>query len=100
MIALSPARVRCWAKSPRTEKRMPRCILSARVSTEDQAASGLGIDAQIHACRVWAERAGRPVVGPFVDDGVSGATGLDKRPALLEALAQLEPGDVLLVAKR
>src|SRR3954471_9833366 len=78
---------------------MPRCILSVRVSTEDQASSGLGIEAQIHACREWARRAGLAVVGPFVDD-VSGASSLDKRPGLLDAVARLEPGDVLLVAKR
>lgn len=78
---------------------MPRCILSARVSTEDQASSGLGIEAQIHACRLWAERAGLAVVGPFVDEA-SGASGLDKRPGLLAAVARLEPGDTLLVAKR
>src|SRR3954453_12677148 len=78
---------------------MPRCILSVRVSTEDQAASGLGIEAQIHAGRLWADRAGLAVVGPFVDD-VSGAGGLDKRPGWLAAVARLEPGDVLLVAKR
>src|SRR3954451_8751994 len=78
---------------------MPRCIVSARVSTEDQGASGLGIEAQIHACREWARRAGLAVVGPFVDD-VSVASGLDRRPGLLDAVARLEPGDVLLVAKR
>jgi DNA invertase Pin-like site-specific DNA recombinase len=79
---------------------MARASIYARVSGDDQAASGLGVDAQIHACRAWAVREGRGVVGPFVDDGVGGATGLDRRPALLEAVAQLEPGDVLLVAKR
>src|SRR3954452_20585040 len=78
---------------------MPRCILSVRVSTEDQAASGLGIEAQVHAGRLWADRAGMVVVGPFVDD-VSGESGLEKRPGLLDAVARLEPGDVLLVAKR
>src|SRR3954467_2979770 len=78
---------------------MPRCILSVRVSTEDQAASGLGIEAQVHACREWARRAGLAVVGPFVDDA-SGAAGGDRRRGLLDAVAGLEPGDVLLVAKR
>lgn len=47
-----------------------------------------------------ADRAGVPLVGPFADEGVSGASGLDKRPGLIEALGLLEPGDVLLVAKR
>src|SRR3954454_8734392 len=78
---------------------MPRCILSVRVSTEDQASSGLGIEAQIHAGRQWARRGGLAVVGPVVDD-VGGASSLDRRPGLLDAVARLEPGDVLLVAKR
>src|SRR4051812_7081165 len=100
MKSISPIATWRWVQSLRRGKRMPRAVISARVSTEDQAASGLGIDAQIHACRAWAERGGLAVVGPFVDDGVGGATGLEKRPGMLDALAQLEPGDVLLVAKR
>lgn len=79
---------------------MPRAALYLRVSTDEQAASGLGLDAQRHACQAWAEREGREVIGEFADDGVSGAAPLDKRPGLLNALAALEPGDVFLVAKR
>ena len=44
--------------------------------------------------------AGAAVVGPFSDESVSGAAGLDKRPRLLDAIAELGQGDVLLVAKR
>ena len=67
-----------------------------RVSTEQQTQSGAGLDAQHDAClRVAGELA-----GVYRDEGVSGKTGLDKRPALLEAIAELERGDVLLVAKR
>lgn len=54
----------------------------------------------MHACREWAGRTGRDILGPFVDDGVGGAEPLDRRPALLDAVARLGPGDVLLVAKR
>jgi len=76
-----------------------RAVVYLRVSTDEQAASGLGLDAQRHACEVWAGREGCPAVGPFEDD-VSGAAPLDKRAGLLDALAALEPGDVLIVAKR
>ena len=76
-----------------------RAIIYLRVSTEEQAASGLGLAAQAHACRAWAEREGRSPAGPFADD-VSGASPIDKRPGLLDALAALERGDVLLIAKR
>ena len=67
-----------------------------RVSTEQQSQSGAGLDAQHDAClRVAGELA-----GVYRDEGVSGKTGLDKRPALLEAIAQLSKGDTLIVAKR
>ena len=71
-------------------------IAYLRVSTEQQALSGAGLDAQHDAClRVAGELA-----GVYRDEGVSGKTGLDKRPALLKAIAELRKGDVLIVAKR
>jgi DNA invertase Pin-like site-specific DNA recombinase len=71
-------------------------IAYLRVSTEQQTQSGAGLDAQHDAClRVAGE-----LVGVYRDEGVSGKTGLDKRPALLEAIAELGKGDVLMVAKR
>lgn len=71
-------------------------IAYLRVSTEQQAQSGAGLDAQEDACR----RAVGELTGIYKDEGVSGKTGLDKRPALLEAIAELHKGDVLIVAKR
>ena len=71
-------------------------IAYLRVSTDQQTQSGAGLDAQHDAClRVAGELA-----GVYRDEGVSGKTGLDKRPALLEAIAELGKGDVLIVAKR
>jgi DNA invertase Pin-like site-specific DNA recombinase len=78
-----------------------RAITYTRVSTDEQNQSGLGLDAQLHNCREWATRHRAEFVGPFSDDeGVSGSLSLDKRPALLAAIATLKRGDVLLVAKR
>jgi DNA invertase Pin-like site-specific DNA recombinase len=78
-----------------------RYVAYLRVSTDEQAESGAGLAAQLDACRQHAERGGgADLIGPFADEGISGAAGIDKRPALLEALAALSPGDVLLVAKR
>ena len=71
-----------------------------RVSTDEQAESGAGLAAQYDVCRQHAERCGSLLVGPYRDEGVSGAAGLDKRPQLLEAITKLSRGDVLLVAKR
>lgn len=67
-----------------------------RVSTDQQADSGAGLDAQLDACT----RAAGTLAGVYRDEGISGAAGLEKRPALLEAIASLSKGDVLMVAKR
>lgn len=67
-----------------------------RVSTEQQQQSGAGLDAQEDACR----RVAGDLAGVYRDEGVSGKSGLDKRPALLTLIAELDKGDVLVVAKR
>jgi len=77
-----------------------RVVAYLRVSTDEQTESGLGLAAQADQCRGFVERQGGSLVGPFADEGVSGATGLDKRPNLLVAIAELSKGDALLVAKR
>jgi len=71
-----------------------------RVSTTDQAESGAGLAAQFEACTRFAEAQGEEVTRTFKDRGVSGAKGLEDRPALLKAIGMLRRGDVLLVAKR
>lgn len=69
-----------------------------RVSTSEQAVSGLGIDAQREAIEAEAQRRGWAVRW-IVDDGYS-AKSLD-RPGIIEALELLEDGgpDVLVIAK-
>ncbi len=67
-----------------------------RLRTASQTESGAGLDAQLEACT----RAAGVLTGVYHDKGVSGKTGLDKRPALLEAITSLGKGDVLMVAKR
>src|SRR4051794_32837419 len=79
---------------------MPRVAIYGRGSSDEQAEAGAGIAAQAGATRQWADRHAHEVIAVFTDEGVGGATGLDRRPALLEAIAGLEAGDVLLVAKR
>jgi DNA invertase Pin-like site-specific DNA recombinase len=70
-----------------------------RVSTDDQA---LGPEAQRAAIEAWAAARGVAVVAWFCDQGVSGAAAIDKRPALLDALAALREhgAGLLVVAKR
>jgi DNA invertase Pin-like site-specific DNA recombinase len=70
-----------------------------RVSTEEQAVSGLGMAAQEAAVRAECVRRGLPLLALYADPGVS-AKNLD-RPGLREALAVLDAGEasVLVVAK-
>lgn len=78
---------------------MVRAIIYLRVSTDEQAESGLGIEAQLTACRSYAARMGWTVCQIF-EDSQSGGLKLEKRLILLNAMAALGCGDVLLVARR
>ena len=71
-----------------------------RVSTQEQAGSGLGLDAQASAIAATAARLGLSLAQTFTDAGLSGGKPLEQRPALLDAVATLRRGDVLVVAKR
>ena len=80
--------------------RRMRAAIYTRVSTEEQAESGAGLAAQADASMACAGRLGADVMGVFADEGVSRSVGLEKRPALLEAIGKIGKGDVLIVAKR
>ena len=67
-----------------------------RVSTESQQITGYGLTAQEDACL----RSAGELAGIYRDEGVSGKTGLDKRPALMELILKLKQKDILIVAKR
>lgn len=71
-----------------------------RVSTDEQAATGLGLAAQVAACEAFAAKAGHSITAVFTDAGISGAAGLEDRPGLMAAIAGLRRGDALVVAKR
>lgn len=71
-----------------------------RVSTTDQAESGLGLSAQIAACESFAAKAGHQITAVFTDAGISGAAGIEDRPGLMAAVAGLRRGDALVIAKR
>ncbi len=78
-----------------------KAISYARVSTDSQAASGLGIDAQHRAVDRAAAAQGWQIVDRITDDAVSGKTPTEHRPLLQAALAQLKDGraQVLAVAR-
>jgi DNA invertase Pin-like site-specific DNA recombinase len=77
-----------------------RAVGYVRVSTEQQADSGLGLEAQEATVKAAVSRLGLELARVFVDAGTSGALGIEDRPVLLEAVGTLKRGDVLLVAKR
>lgn len=94
--------------TPRTRRRRqtrtaPAGTVAAyiRVSTEEQAASGAGLEAQRAAIAAECERRGWTVVAWHADEGVSGGKAVDARPALTAALDAVESASaaVLMVAK-
>lgn len=76
-----------------------RAITYARVSTEEQADSGAGLDAQRLTLDGAVAARGWTLVASLVDEGRSGGTL--NRPSLTEALERLDAGqaDALVVAK-
>lgn len=78
---------------------VPGVIAYCRVSTEEQASSGLGLAAQEEAIRRECSVRNLPIIAVYTDAGVSAKTLA--RPALSEALSNLDKGNgsVLMVAK-
>jgi len=81
----------------------PRLVVGlVRVSTSEQAASGLGLEAQRAALAAWCTARGARLVAVHEERGTSGSAPLDKRPGLLAAVQAVRDtgAGVLLAAKR
>lgn len=74
-------------------------IIYLRVSTDEQAQSGLGLEAQRAACESRARALGAASISIFTDAGVSGATPVEDRVGLVAALDAVRRGDSLIIAK-
>lgn len=72
-----------------------RVALYSRVSTQEQAANGLSIDAQKAALEEWA--ANYTVVDHYCDPGVSARSPASKRPDLQRMLRDCEDGKIDLI---
>lgn len=77
---------------------MSTCIGYLRVSSITQV-DGDGLRRQREAIERRAAAVGAHVAAWHADEGVSGTAALAQRPALVAALAALQPGDALLVEK-
>lgn len=77
---------------------MTKCYGYVRVSTDQQADSGLGIEAQSAQLRAEAERQGWDL--ELVVEVESGGKDADRRPALAAALAELDAHGGVLVATK
>lgn len=86
-------------KSSKLKTRTIGVVAYCRVSTEEQAVSGLGLHAQKDAIRRECQRRGLDLIALHEDAGLSAKTL--KRPALEAALSELDSGQgsVLMVAK-
>jgi len=70
-----------------------------RVSSQQQAANGYGLDAQRHKIEAWSATNGMTLLGTFSDEGVSGMTPPETRTGWERALRATEPGSTLVVAR-
>ena len=77
-----------------------RAIIYLRVSTLMQKESGLGLKAQLKACKAIADRCGIKKKLVFEDQAVSGLTKIENRKGLTAALFELQKGDLFIVARR
>ncbi len=79
---------------------MTQAVIYSRVSTDEQAESGAGLNAQVDACVAFVKQQRWEIIGTFTDEGISGTADLEKRTGLMAAMEALGKGDVLLVSKR
>jgi DNA invertase Pin-like site-specific DNA recombinase len=70
-----------------------RALGYVRVSTQEQAHGGYGLESQGRAIRSWASSSGARLVRIERDEAVSGSSGLDERAGLTRALVALEAGE-------
>lgn len=87
----------------RTRRSTPAGAVVAytRVSTDEQAQSGAGLDAQRAAIETEMARRGWTLIATYTDEGISGAKDVHQRPGLGYAIELIEAGhaSILMVAK-
>ena len=76
-----------------------KAIAYLRVSTDRQGESGAGLDAQRASITAYAAQHGIEIVR-FEQDILSGSKSIEHRLGLASAIAGIQKGDALLIAKR
>jgi len=77
-----------------------RIAIYVRVSTDDQADNGYGIEVQLQQCKAMAMVKNGDVVGIYDDAGISGTKGESKRPELARLMRDIRSGklDMVIIA--
>jgi len=73
-------------------------VIYIRVSTDQQAREGIGLDAQLARCKALAEARGLTVMTVCREEGVSGRASLHLRPGLNKAIAECKKHNAVLIA--
>src|SRR5215470_20081137 len=77
-------------------------VIYARVSSEEQV-QGYSIQAQLRACREWAEKRDYKVAKEYLDEGYSASRHLDKREGFKDMLSDAalkdHPFEIIIVHK-
>jgi len=71
-----------------------------RVSTEEQVASGAGLEVQRNAITAECERRGWTITSWHADEGISGGKDINRRPALAAALDAIDNGTAILMVSK
>lgn len=82
-------------------KKLLRCAIYIRVSTEEQHLNGLSLPAQRKALTEYAEQHGYSIVDVYADEGISARKSMKHRKGLLRLLEDVKQGkiDMILVTK-
>lgn len=79
---------------PQSSAPLTRAAIYVRVSTEDQARDGFGLEVQRQRCSAMATVKGWSLIDTYADEGVSGAKGIDQRPGLARLMADALDGRI------
>ena len=74
---------------------MKQAIAYIRVSTHEQAAEGVSLEAQQAQITAWCDRNGYELADVCIDAGISGSR-MDNRPALQRAMQAISKGNALV----